>query len=92
MDRLNALINDIICSFYIFSRLSIFNTGYQVLFEDVRGSLGNMFIFCTKWIPVYTHSVTPSQEDIYRVRAFYIRWVYGYDLYLGISPEGHGME
>ena len=43
-----TLINDIIWSFYIFSRLSIFNTGYQVLFEDVGGSLGNMFLFSTK--------------------------------------------
>ena len=43
MNRLDALINDIICIFLILSRLSIFNTGYQVFFEDVGGSLGNMF-------------------------------------------------
>ena len=78
MNRLDALINHIICRFYIFSRLFIFNTGYQVLFEDVGGSLGNMFIFCTKLVPVYTHCVTPSQVDIYRVKAFDIRWFYGY--------------
>ena len=78
--------------FIFFPGFSIFNTGYQVLFEDVGGSLGNMFLFCTKWVPVYTHCVTPSQEDIYRVKAFDIRWFYGYELYSGISPEGHGME
>ena len=36
-----------------------------VPFEDVGGSLVNMFLFCKKkWLPVYTHFVTPSQEDI----------------------------
>ena len=33
-----------------------------------------------------------QQGAIYRVKAFDIRWFYGYELYLGISPEGHGME
>ena len=32
-----------------------------MLFEDVGGSLGNMFLFCTKWVSVYTHCVTPSR-------------------------------
>ena len=91
MNRLDALMNDIICSFYIFSRLSIF-TGYQVLFENVSSRLGNMFLFCKKWISFYTHCVTPSQEDIHRVKAFDIRPIHSYQLYLGITPEGHGIE
>ena len=40
------------------------------------------FFFCTKWVLVYTQCVTPSQEDIYRVKAFNIRFFYGYELYL----------
>ena len=43
------------------------------VFEDVGGSLGNLFLLCTKRVPAYTHCVTSSQEDIYRVKAFYIR-------------------
>ena len=47
--------------------------------------LGNVFLFRTKWVPVYTHCVTPSQEDVD------IRCFYSYELYLGIYLEGQGM-
>ena len=51
-----------------------------------------MFLFCKNWISFYTHCVTPSQEDIHRVKAFDIRQIHSYQLYLGITPEGHGIE
>ena len=53
----------------------------MVVGRDRQYPLGNMFLFCTNWVAVY----------IYRVKAFDIQWFYGFELYLDISPEGHGM-